>query len=456
MVGKTKGLLNKFHFQFADSPVTAEWLQRTPTTDVILLNEQTRGRGRYTDEEAIVGINSSGRHNGINRCFFDSVSSTAMLVTILGFGVVQRYSFTLLVFWGVAFARENLAFLSWWNPEWWWDLDSDSHSVEFGLWLLRWVVISCLFTLGLLQKRHSPAQTHASTKDTELKSVLITVGKNIDDDELIVIFCLILLAGGRVVNVFVPVYGKEIGGGMLNQIRGQLWINVQQFTSKRMEVHVFMHLHSLSLRWHLERKTGKVLRIVERGTASMNMLLAQIAFQIIPTLVDCVIAIVFFITTFSYLFGLIILACVTFYIAITFVMTEVRTKYRRSMNKLDNEAKAHAVDSLINFETVKYYGATDFEISRYRDAISKYQEAEWKNHSIVMLWQWMQNTIFTMGYVAGLLLCAWAVVKSVGDSHLTVGDYVLFGTYLTQLFGPLNNLGAQYRGEYSRVSLMWN
>nr|KAG5687755.1 hypothetical protein BaRGS_014844 [Batillaria attramentaria] len=159
--------------------------------------------------------------------------------------------------------------------------------------------------------------------------------------QLIVIFCLILLAGGRVVNVFVPVYGKEIG--------------------------------FLSLRWHLERKTGKVLRIVERGTASMNMLLAQIAFQIIPTLVDCVIAIVFFITTFSYLFGLIILACVTFYIAITFVMTEVRTKYRRSMNKLDNEAKAHAVDSLINFETVKYYGATDFEISRYRDAISKYQ-----------------------------------------------------------------------------------
>nr|KAG5691915.1 hypothetical protein BaRGS_033361 [Batillaria attramentaria] len=199
----------------------------------------------------------------------------------------------------------------------------------------------------------------------------------------------------------------NMAGGLLTQLRAQLWINVQLYSSKRMEVKVFTHLHSQAL------------------------------FQILPTIIDCIIAIVYFVTAFNYLFGLIVFTCVAIYVVLTLIMMEWRTKYRREMNRMDNEANAQAVDSLLNFETVKYYGATEYEIQRYQDAITKYQ-----------------NTVMTLGYIAGLLLCAWAVVHGIGETHLTVGDYVLFGTYLGQLFGPLNSLGGYYRWvtpEYNTV-----
>ncbi|KAK3758018.1 hypothetical protein RRG08_006599, partial [Elysia crispata] len=201
----------------------------------------------------------------------------------------------------------------------------------------------------------------------------------------------------------------------------------------------------LSLRWHLGRKTGEVLRVIDRGTSSINTLLSYIVFQIFPTIADVIIAIAYFITFFNYLFGIIVFCSMVVYLIVTVIITEWRTKYRRQMNLRDNEANAKAVDSLLNFETVKYYEASDWERQRYRDAILSYQKAEWNSTASLNLLNLVQNMVNTVGLAAGSLLCAWAVVHGINNLNLTVGDYVLFGTYLAQLYVPLNWLGTYYR-----------
>ncbi|XP_056002863.1 ATP-binding cassette sub-family B member 6-like [Ostrea edulis] len=309
--------------------------------------------------------------------------------------------------------------------------------------------------------------------------------------QVVVLVCLLILAAGWGINVLVPLYSKYIinsltdqpnkvgddlaelkvtgpefrydyiliyclliflkGGGtgttgFLNNARTFLWIPVQQYTTRRIQVRLFSHLHRLSLRWHLQRKTGEVLRVMDRGTNSINSLLSYVVFQILPTIVDIIIAIVYFVTVFNYIFGLVVFLCMALYLAVTIWITEWRTKYRRQMNKLDNDKNSRAVDSLLNFETVKYYGASEFETSRFDTAIKDYQVAEWKSTASLNMLNSFQNLVITMGTISGSLLCAYAVVYSISDLHqLTVGDYVLFGTYLSQLYGPLNWLGTYYR-----------
>ncbi|XP_040913497.1 ATP-binding cassette sub-family B member 6, mitochondrial [Toxotes jaculatrix] len=289
----------------------------------------------------------------------------------------------------------------------------------------------------------------------------------------LVLLCVGLLAAERLVNVLVPVYSKNIvnelsagggwtsliatvciytllkflqGGGagtsgFISNLRQFLWIRVQQFTSRGVQLRLFSHLHGLSLRWHLERRTGDVLRSVDRGTSSINNLLSYILFSIIPTICDIIIAIIYFISYFSVWFGLIVFTCMVLYLTCTILITEWRTKYRREMNNQDNSAKARAVDSLLNFETVKYYNAEDYEVRCFEEAILKYQQCEWKSSASLALLNQTQNVIIGSGLLAGSLLCAYLV--SVGQFQ--VGDYVLFGTYIIQLYTPLNWFGTYYR-----------
>ncbi|KAH0821739.1 hypothetical protein GEV33_001052 [Tenebrio molitor] len=149
--------------------------------------------------------------------------------------------------------------------------------------------------------------------------------------------------------------------GLLNNLRSFLWIRIQQYTTREVEVELFRHLHSLSLRWHLGRKTGEVLRVMDRGTDSINNLLNYILFSIAPTLVDILVAVVYFVVQFNAWFGLIVFVTMILYIALTVSITEWRTKFQRRMNLADNETRARSVDSLLNFETVKYYGAEQYE-----------------------------------------------------------------------------------------------
>ena len=174
---------------------------------------------------------------------------------------------------------------------------------------------------------------------------------------------------------------------------------MQQYTTREIEVDLFQHLHHLSLRWHLQRKTGEVLRVMDRGTDSINNLLNYIIFSITPTIVDLIVAVIYFTYMFNWWFGLIVFLTMFLYICkcferintyelfyilkinlfsfcilvATILVTEWRTQFQRRMNQADNEQRARSVDSLLNFETVKYYGAEQYEVDAYRDAIKKYQ-----------------------------------------------------------------------------------
>ncbi|XP_039674265.1 ATP-binding cassette sub-family B member 6, mitochondrial [Perca fluviatilis] len=289
----------------------------------------------------------------------------------------------------------------------------------------------------------------------------------------LVLLCVGLLAAERLVNVLVPVYSKNIvnelsagggwtsmiatvciytllkflqGGGagtsgFISNLRQFLWIKVQQFTSRGVQVCLFSHLHGLSLRWHLERRTGDVLRSVDRGTSSINNLLSYILFSILPTICDIIIAIIYFVSYFNIWFGLIVFTCMVLYLTCTILITEWRTKYRREMNNQDNNAKSRAVDSLLNFETVKYYCAEDYEVRCFEEAIREYQHCEWKSSASLALLNQSQNIIIGSGLLAGSLLCAYLVY----EGQFQVGDYVLFGTYIIQLYTPLNWFGTYYR-----------
>uniref|UniRef100_A0A673K695 ATP-binding cassette sub-family B member 6, mitochondrial-like n=1 Tax=Sinocyclocheilus rhinocerous TaxID=307959 RepID=A0A673K695_9TELE len=291
--------------------------------------------------------------------------------------------------------------------------------------------------------------------------------------QALVILCVGLLGLERVINVFVPIYSRNIvnqlsameswrtlaitvcvyvllkflqGGGVgtsgfVSNLRSFLWTYVQQYTSRVVQVRLFTHLHDLSLRWHLGRRTGDVLRSIDRGTSSVNNLLSYIVFSIVPTIADIIIAIIYFVTYFSAWFGLIVFICMFLYLTITIIITEWRTKYRREMNTQDNIAKSKAVDSLLNFETVKYYNSEGFEVRRFEDAILKYQACEWKTNASLALLNQTQNLIIGFGLLAGSLLCAYYVTVD----KFQVGDYVLFGTYIIQLYTPLNWFGTYYR-----------
>ncbi|KAL7037350.1 hypothetical protein ACKWTF_009172 [Chironomus riparius] len=290
-----------------------------------------------------------------------------------------------------------------------------------------------------------------------------------------VIICFVLLIAGRVINLYVPIYNKRIvdalssptpifawqlisvyvgmkflqGGGtgsmgVLNNLRSFLWIKIQQFTTKSVQVELFRHLHSLSLRWHLGRKTGEVLRVMDRGTDSINNLLNYILFSIAPTIVDILVAVIFFMTAFNWMFGAIVLVTMVLYIAMTIAITEWRTKFQRRMNLADNATRARSVDSLLNFETVKYYGQEKYEIQCYEDAILDYQKEEFQSMFTLNLLNTAQNIVVCIGLLLGSLLCAYFVVHEDDHKRLTVGDYVLFATYIIQLYVPLNWFGTFY------------
>ncbi|XP_009442641.1 ATP-binding cassette sub-family B member 6 isoform X2 [Pan troglodytes] len=369
----------------------------------------------------------------------------------MGIWIKFRHSPGLLLLWTVAFAAENLALVSWNSPQWWWARADLGQQVRSAAQQSTWRDFGRKLRLlsGYLWPRGSPAL------------------------QLVVLICLGLMGLERALNVLVPIFYRNIvnlltekapwnslawtvtsyvflkflqGGGtgstgFVSNLRTFLWIRVQQFTSRRVELLIFSHLHELSLRWHLGRRTGEVLRIADRGTSSVTGLLSYLVFNVIPTLADIIIGIIYFSMFFNAWFGLIVFLCMSLYLTLTIVVTEWRTKFRRAMNTQENATRARAVDSLLNFETVKYYNAESYEVERYREAIIKYQGLEWKSSASLVLLNQTQNLVIGLGLLAGSLLCAYFV----SEQKLQVGDYVLFGTYIIQLYMPLNWFGTYYR-----------
>jgi len=235
--------------------------------------------------------------------------------------------------------------------------------------------------------------------------------------------------------------GARFGGVLADNLRNGIFERVGQDATRRLAETTFRHLHDLSLRFHLERRTGAVTKIVERGTKSIDMMLYFLLFNIAPTLVQLVIVMGLFWVKFGWGLVLATAVMVALYIRYTRMVTDWRTQLRVAMNDLDTKAVARAVDSLLNYETVKYFGAEEREARRYGRAVRKYADAAVKNETS-LAWLNVGQSFITNAMMAGAM---GFVVWGWSEGRFTTGDLVIVNTLLAQLFRPLDMLGMVYR-----------
>ena len=235
--------------------------------------------------------------------------------------------------------------------------------------------------------------------------------------------------------------GARFGGVLADNLRNALFEKVGQNAARRLAARVFRHVHSLSLRFHLERRTGSLTKIVERGTKSIDMMLYFLLFNIGPTVIE--LTAICFIFFFKFGPGLVAatMAFVALYIVFTRKVTDWRTHLQREMNEVDNRAIGRAVDSLLNYETVKYFGAEEREAKRYDEAIAKFTRAAVRNE-VSLAWLNIGQSLITNVMMAGAMgFTVWGWSRG----RFTPGDVVLVNSLLMQLFRPLDMLGWVYR-----------
>lgn len=233
----------------------------------------------------------------------------------------------------------------------------------------------------------------------------------------------------------------RFGTTLFDNLRNTVFEKVGQEATRRLAARVFRHLHRLSLRFHLERRTGAVTKVVERGTKSIDTMLYFLLFNIAPTILELVLVLGIFQVKFGWQLVVATLAMVALYIWFTRVVTDWRSSLREKMNDLDTGAVAHAVDSLLNFETVKYFGAEEREAKRYDGAMRSYAEAAVKSENSLAWLNIGQALITNLMLAAGMAWVAWGW----SQGRFTAGNVVLVSTLLSQLFRPLDLLGMVYR-----------
>ncbi|MES2207003.1 MAG: ABC transporter ATP-binding protein/permease [Pseudomonadota bacterium] len=228
---------------------------------------------------------------------------------------------------------------------------------------------------------------------------------------------------------------------LFTEFRELVFMKVTQRALRQLSLNVFEHLHALSLRFHLERRTGGLARDIERGTRSMSSLISYTLFSIFPTLVEVTLVMGTLAIKYEILMAAIALATLILYIAFTFKITEYRTGLRRQMNDLDSKASTHAIDSLLNFETVKYFGNEAWERDRYDNNLAQWETAALRTQKSLSLLNIGQSTLIAIG----ITCLMWRVSEGVVAKVLTLGDLVLVNTLMIQLYIPLNFLGVIYR-----------
>jgi ATP-binding cassette subfamily B protein len=237
-------------------------------------------------------------------------------------------------------------------------------------------------------------------------------------------------------------YGAlRLSASLFQELRQIVFARVLARTSRRITLRVFEHLHALSLRFHLDRRTGGVARDVERGMTATSDLLDWTIYTILPTLLEVTIVCGILIARYDWSFAAITLSTLFVYIAFTFSVTEWRLRYYRAANAADTEANAHAVDSLLNYETVKYFGNERHEFARYDGSLVKLEEATVKSLKTLAVLNIGQAAIVA----SGLTLLLWRASAGVVAGKLSLGDLVLVNAFLIQLSIPLNYLGMVYR-----------
>jgi ATP-binding cassette, subfamily B, heavy metal transporter len=229
--------------------------------------------------------------------------------------------------------------------------------------------------------------------------------------------------------------------GIFTELREALFARVTQHAVRQIALNVFNHLHRLSLRFHLGRQTGGVSRDIERGTRAIQTLVSFSLYSIFPTFIEFSLVLGYLWYFYDIWFSLITLISLVLYIIFTVIITEWRTQLRRTMNDLDSRANQKAVDSLLNFETVKYFANEHFEANRYDDSLQRYQKAAILSQKTLAALNLGQQVIITVG----LVLIIWRAAAGVADGSMTLGDLVLVNTLMLQLYIPLNFLGVVYR-----------
>jgi ATP-binding cassette, subfamily B, heavy metal transporter len=233
----------------------------------------------------------------------------------------------------------------------------------------------------------------------------------------------------------------RMSASLFAELREFLFARVTQNAVRKVALQVFEHLHSLALSFHLARQTGGVSRDIERGTRGIQSLISYSLYSILPTLVEFILVLGYLAYSYDIWFAAITLCALVIYIVFTVVVTEWRSHFRKTMNDMDSKANQKAIDSLLNFETVKYFGNEAFEASRYDKNLVRYQAAAIKSQKSLAILNFGQQTIIAIG----LVLILWRATLSVVAETMTLGDLVLVNTLMIQLYIPLNFLGVIYR-----------
>jgi ATP-binding cassette, subfamily B, heavy metal transporter len=288
------------------------------------------------------------------------------------------------------------------------------------------------------------------------------------DLKIRVVLALLFLAAAKIATVYVPVFMKEAVDALsvenkalialplaailayglarilslaFGELRDAVFSKVAQRAIRTVALATFRHLHALSLRFHLDRQTGGLSRAIERGTKGIDFLLSYVLFSVLPTVLEIALVSGILWYMFDWRFMAVTLATVASYVWFTFAITEWRLKFRRAMNESDSEASTKAIDSLLNFETVKYFGNEEHEARRFDGALRIYERAAVKSETSLAFLNVGQTAIISVG-VSVMMLMAAVEVRA---GAMTVGDFVLVNSYLIQLYMPLNWLGTVYR-----------
>ena len=282
-----------------------------------------------------------------------------------------------------------------------------------------------------------------------------------------VLVAMALLAAAKMANVGVPLILKEVvdslsgpqqllvlplsllvaygllrlGNSLFGELRDIVFAKVMQRSIRRVAMKVFEHLHALSLRFHLDRQTGGMSRDIERGTAGIRFLLNFMLFNILPTLFEMGLVTVILLVRYDSRYALVTLGTILVYITFTLVITEWRMIFRRTMNEMDSKANTKAIDSLINYETVKYFNNEGYEARRYDDTLEKWEKAAVRNQTSLSVLNIGQATIVAFGVTILMIMASNGVVTGA----MTIGDLVLVNAFLIQLYMPLHFLGFVYR-----------
>jgi ATP-binding cassette, subfamily B, heavy metal transporter len=292
--------------------------------------------------------------------------------------------------------------------------------------------------------------------------------KGRSDLKLRVVVALLFLAAAKVATVYVPLFMKHAVDALslqdkslivlplgailaygavrilslaFGELRDAVFSKVAQRAIRTVALATFRHLHALSLRFHLDRQTGGLSRAIERGTKGIDFLLSYVLFSVLPTLLEIALVSGILWWMFDWRFSAATLATVAGYIWFTFAITEWRLKFRRAMNESDSEASTKAIDSLLNFETVKYFGNEEHEARRFDGALRIYEKAAVKSETSLAFLNVGQTAIISVGVSVMMMMAAMGV----RSGEMTVGDFVLVNSYLIQLYMPLNWLGTVYR-----------